>query len=135
MVAKMLALFSNVKLFAKWPLPSVTGPLRFVIDAALGFAVFVGLTVALLGPSSAESLLPVTLHSSNQVMLATSLFHTHYTNLAAAGHDPSSVMLVLGVVFSALFALNMSFVRHLVSAYRLAHQPARKSINDPSSRL
>ena len=96
-------------------------PVRFVADALIGFGMFTGLTVGLLGPSAAAGLVagsdPV--GGVPGVMLAS---HT----IAAAGaglNDSRAILIVLAVVFSALFALNVGFIRHL----RQAHSAVRGS--------
>lgn len=88
--------------------------IRFMTDAMLGLAVFCALTFALLGPSSAAGMpAPMTAMSALSAPVAVSL-------------QPNLVM--LGAVFSTLFALNLSFVRHLATAYRRANRrlPTRR---------
>ncbi|MBX9925561.1 MAG: hypothetical protein K2Y05_04325 [Hyphomicrobiaceae bacterium] len=77
--------------------------LRFAVDATVGAAVFVGLTVALLGPSAAAQLVTV------GTVPAAGPF-------SALSADPQALMMVLAVVFSALFALNLAFMRHIRNA-------------------
>ena len=89
---------------------------RFFADAVIGGLVFTGLTVALLGPSAAGQLLA---NGGATLPLA-----------AVAGTNESQVILaVVAVVFSALFALNLAFLRHVSSVEaRAKTQPRPHSI-------
>ena len=88
--------------------------IRFMTDALMGLAVFGGLTLALLAPSSAAGVAAPLLSAPAPM-----------TAIAAASQltlQPNLIM--LAVVFSTLFALNLSFIRHLANAYRHAHRRA-----------
>lgn len=82
---------------------------RFVIDAFVGATVFLGLTLALLGPSAAAQLITT--------RVATAPF------AAALPADPKSLLIVTTAVFSALFALNLAFMRHIKNAEARARRP------------
>ncbi len=71
---------------------------RFVFDAAIGAVVFAGLTVALLGQSAAAQLITK---------------GTAPLPLATLTSSPQALILLLAIVFSALFALNLAFMRHV----------------------
>lgn len=105
--------------------------LRFAIDAAFGLAVFLALTAAMLGPSAAASLLgldpvPGTLaNGSNTVPL----FVSNYSN-AWEQDGMNMKFLMLAAVFSALFALNNAFVRHLRKAYIRSYKAGSRAAKD-----
>jgi len=71
---------------------------RLVFDAAIGAVVFAGLTVALLGQSAAAQLITQ---------------GTAPLPLATLTSSPQALILLLAIVFSALFALNLAFMRHV----------------------
>lgn len=101
--------------------------LRFVVDALVGLAVFCGLTVALLGPSSAAGSLPLGFDQASKVVSAIPPAAVAARAAHAAATDANSLMILLAAVFSTLFALNLSFIRHIASAYRVARVPAKTS--------
>ena len=97
--------------------------IRFMTDALLGFAVYCGLTVAMLEACSAGTASA----NTGSVVPLLSL----QPNLAGSGpNDLQGIMLILALVFSALFALNLSFIRHLATAYRRAHRPSPATLLD-----
>ncbi len=106
---------------------------RFMMDAFVGLAVFCGLTVALLGPSCAASLLPIGIEQAGGLLTATPPAAITSRLAQTGASDPNSLMTLLAAVFSTLFALNLSFVRHIASAYRLARRPAKASQRAPES--
>lgn len=100
---------------------------RFMMDALIGLTVFCGLTAALLGPSSAAGLLPLGFEQAGQFLAATPPAAVTSRAALSGANDPNSLIILLAAVFSTLFALNLSFVRHIASAYRVARRPARNS--------
>ena len=106
-------------------------PVRFVADALIGFGVFAGLTVGLLGPSAAAGLVA----GSDLVAGVPGVVLASQT-IAAAGtglNDSRAILIVLAVVFSALFALNVAFIRHLRqvhSAVRSGHGSSQSPEQD-----
>ena len=102
-------------------------PVRFVADALIGFGMFAGLTVGLLGPSAAAGLVVGSDAASVTpgIMLASHTIATAGTGL----NDSRAILIVLAVVFSALFALNVAFIRHLRQAHTVVRIPnGRESI-------
>ncbi|MEQ1576942.1 MAG: hypothetical protein ABL894_04750 [Hyphomicrobium sp.] len=77
---------------------------RFVTDALAGLGVFVLITTMVAGSGSFAATLTLV---ENENM--------NYSMANAAGNEHSIV--VLGIVFSVLFALNAAFFRHLGRAY------------------
>jgi hypothetical protein len=77
---------------------------KFVADALIGAFLFVGLTIALLGPSTAAGLLSSGPDRSDA---------TRNLSAATGFNDPLTMLMVMAVAFSALFALNLAFVRHI----------------------
>jgi hypothetical protein len=102
-------------------LKMVRNMIRFAADSLAGFAMFTGLTIGLLGPSAAADLVTQT-PAANSVMLA--------GGFTAVSTAASQNLVVLAVVFSALFALNLAFIRHL----RKAHAVSRP-VNRPVKTL
>jgi hypothetical protein len=88
---------------------------RFAADALAGFALFSGLTVALLGPTQAADLVAIgqTVSGVSTMPLLT----TQAAGAAAFASQAQLILLVLALVFSTLFALNLAFVRHLAKSY------------------
>jgi len=119
------------------------GPhIRFMVDAMLGLAVFCGLTVVLVGPSSAASLLPISLGDASQALSAAHNFagQMPIASIPSAfshggSNDSQSLIVLLAVVFSTLFALNLSFIRHIASAYRLARRPLKARAEPKTFRI
>jgi hypothetical protein len=108
-------------------------PVRFFVDAIAGLGMFSGVTIALLGPSAAAGLVTgiseVPTHAPGVLFMA-----NHFTSHAANGlNDPRAIIIVLAAVFSALFALNLAFIRHLRKAYRTSR--SRKSSGPPRPTL
>jgi hypothetical protein len=115
-------------------------PIRFITDALIGLVVFTSATIAVLGPSAAAQLIQVdgvfatTAHASTISTLLTTavpavamstppLALRHWTSAT----DPQTIMILLALVFSTLFAVNLAFVRHLRQAHAIkpratAHQ-------------
>lgn len=85
---------------------------RFAIDAIVGATVFLGLTLALLGPSAAAQLITTGVAPAP---LAASL-----------PADPKSLLIVTTAVFSALFALNLAFMRQIKNAEARARRPSNR---------
>lgn len=83
---------------------------RFAADAVVGGVVFFGMTVALLGPSAAAQLL-------TKGAAASPMYAMTGTN------DPQTILFVIAVVFSALFALNLAFLRHVSKVGARADTP------------
>ena len=83
-------------------------PIRFAADAVLGLAVFSGLTVGLLGPSAAAGLVATGI-SANMLTAMPPGFD--------GISDHRMIFMALAAAFSALFALNLAFIRHLRQAY------------------
>lgn len=81
---------------------------RFAVDAIVGAAVFLGLTVALLGPSTAAQLLSTGSAPSTALPLI--------STISTGGYGHREILLLIAVVFSALFAMNLAFVRHINGA-------------------
>lgn len=97
--------------------------LRFAIDALIGLAVFFVLSCVTLGPSAAGSLLGIEQYQSPLVQGSSTapLFVTNHA--IGTDWDGTNVkFLLLAAVFSALFALNNAFVRHLRKAYIRSHK-------------
>ena len=92
-------------------------PIRFAADALLGLAVFMGLTVATLGPSAASGLLGM--EANSLPLVAHSFISSPVIN------GPHAVFMGLAAVFSALFALNFAFIRHLRTAHTAIRRPAQ----------
>ena len=90
---------------------------RFVVDVFVGAGVFFGLTVALLGPSNAAQLLK---QGAVPAPLAA----------LAGGNDPVALLAVFAVAFSALFALNLAFVRHVKAAEARARAPRSRPLSE-----
>lgn len=110
--------------------------IRFMTDALLGFAVYVGLTFALLGSCSAGSLLPLGLDKAAATGIAVGaapLLSLQPGFNGVGANDPQAIMLILAFVFSTLFALNLSFVRHLATAYRRTNRSSAAA-NIPQNR-
>lgn len=97
---------------------------RFAADAVVGLAVFSGLTVALLGPSAAAGLVASGVHSSVGVSIMPMLT-SQAAGAMARANDAHLILLVLAVVFSTMFALNLAFVRHLTNSYVAARAQSR----------
>lgn len=97
--------------------------LRFAFDALLGLAVFFALTAATLGPSAAASLLGIENEAAAMIGGSSQapLFVSNYANIWEQG-GMNVKFLMLAAVFSALFALNNAFVRHLRKAHVRAHK-------------
>jgi hypothetical protein len=96
----------------------VRNMIRFAADSLAGFAMFTGLTIGLLGPSAAADLVTQTPSTANSVMLTGG----GPAVSALAGQN----LVVMAVAFSALFALNLAFIRHLRKAHAVA-RPAKTS--------
>lgn len=92
--------------------------LRFAVDAGIGLAVYLALTVATLGPSAASELLGVhsALASLGDASPSMPLFIASKVP-AASSVELRSHFYVLAAVFSALYALNFAFARHLRRAH------------------
>jgi hypothetical protein len=105
--------------------------LRFAVDAVMGLAVFFALSAATLGPSAAASLLgidpPAAVLTGGTTTVP--LFVTNYAN-AFEQSGMNVKFLMLAAVFSALFALNNAFVRHLRKAHIRSHRRAKKVDRD-----
>lgn len=95
----------------------VRNMIRFAADSLAGFAMFAGMTIGLLGPTAAADLVTQMPVATNGVMLAGGFV----TVSGPAGQN----LAVLAVVFSALFALNLAFIRHLRKAHAVA-RPAKR---------
>jgi hypothetical protein len=95
--------------------------IRFSLDAVVGAAVFLGLMVATLGPSAAAQIL-----AGAEVPAAALPFAT----VSGLG-DVQGMLAVLTVVFSALFALNLAFVRHI----QRTNAPVKVRVEQPRSDL
>ena len=91
-------------------------PVRFTADVLCGFAVFSGITVVTLGPSTAAGLVTQVTEAS---ALSSGIFLASQVAVNSVGgiNNPGTILVVLAVVFSALFALNVAFIRHLRKAY------------------
>lgn len=92
--------------------------IRFALDVIVGLAVFFVLSALTLGPSAASSLLglenPVSAAAHGSSMMP--LFV--YSPIGSWDLSGSNAkFLMLAAVFSALFALNKAFARHLRKAY------------------
>ena len=101
--------------------------IRFAIDAIVGLIVFFTLTAATLGPSAANSLLGIENTVSAVAKGSTSL--PLFVPQSVSTWDISGTnvkFLMLAAVFSALFALNKAFVRHLRKAYIRSHKVLSK---------
>jgi hypothetical protein len=99
---------------------------RFVTDALAGLGMFFGVMTALMGPSAAAGLVAGVGEISGQAR-GVLMVSNHFTSHAATSlNDPRAILIVLAVVFSALFALNVAFIRHLRKAY--ATEPVKKTV-------
>jgi len=108
---------------------------RFVIDAVIGLVVFSALTVATLGPSAAASLLGI--EAAQSALTGGSVTPPLFATYQASGWDLSGTnvkFLMLAAVFSALFALNNAFVRHLRKAYIRSHKSGARLARRPMAR-
>jgi len=108
---------------------------RFAIDAVIGLAVFFALTAATLGPSAAASLLGIDAAQSalTDGSITQPLFVAHQT-MAWDLNGTNVKFLMLAAVFSALFALNNAFVRHLRKAYIRSHKTGARLARRPVTR-
>jgi hypothetical protein len=97
---------------------------RFAADAVLGLAVFMAITVAALGPSAAAGLLALSGEGPAAPIMTAALARSPGAN------DPQVILFVLAAVFSALFALNFAFVRHLTRAVRARSAITRTGLRD-----
>lgn len=92
--------------------------IRFAIDVLVGLAVFFVLSALTLGPSAASSLLGLEKHVSASSIGSNTIPLFVYSpagNWDLSGSNAKFLM--LAAVFSALFALNKAFARHLRKAY------------------
>ncbi len=105
--------------------------LRFAIDAIIGLVVFYALSAATLGPSTAASLLGLENTASAAAKGSTTL--PLFVPQLVTAWDLSGTnakFLMLAAVFSALFALNKAFVRHLRKAHIRSHKVLSKLDRD-----
>lgn len=98
--------------------------LRFALDAAIGLVVFMGLCFVTLGPSAAASLLGIDEPVDPPIFGTLPFLSSAQTAWDASGINARFI--VLAAVFSALFALNNAFVRHLRKSYVHSRRIAQK---------
>lgn len=97
-------------------------PFRFVADACLGLGVYFGLSAATLGPSAAAGLLGIAASPTpSEPMIGVPLL-AHAIPAAGVFSEPNLGFVMMAGVFSALFALNFAFIRHLRKAHIAAHK-------------
>ena len=77
-------------------------PIRFMRDAAVGYAVFLAATVVVMGPSEFGGWFDIGAQAAGLTFMTTS----------SAGATPALLSMLAGV-FCMLFALNIAFLRHL----------------------
>ena len=101
--------------------------IRFAIDAIVGLVVFYALSAATLGPSAASSLLGIE-NTASPLAKGSSGLPLFVPQLANAWElsGTNAKFLMLAAVFSALFALNKAFLRHLRKAYIRSHKVESK---------
>jgi hypothetical protein len=101
--------------------------IRFVIDAFVGLVVFFILSAATLGPSAASSLLGIE-NAVSAVANGSTALPLFVPQIVSAWDmsGTNAKFLMLAAVFSALFALNKAFVRHLRKAYIRSHKVLSK---------
>lgn len=105
--------------------------IRFAIDAIVGLFVFYAISALTLGPSAASSLLGFESAMPSLTKGSTAL--PLFVPQMAASWEMSGTntkFLMLAAVFSALFALNKAFVRHLRKAYIRSHKVVSKLDRD-----
>jgi hypothetical protein len=105
--------------------------IRFAVDAFIGLVVFYVISAITLGPSAADSLLG--LESAIPSVANGSTALPLFVPQVAGAWEMSGTntkFLMLAAVFSALFALNKAFVRHLRKAYIRSHKVVSKLDRD-----
>ena len=96
-------------------------PVCFVVDAITGLSMLASAMIALLGPSAAAGLVT----GVNELSASSPGMLTVANNVGHGLNEPRSILIVLAVVFSALFALNVAFIRHLRKVQRtVPHTPS-----------
>ncbi|MEQ1694905.1 MAG: hypothetical protein ABL901_03600 [Hyphomicrobiaceae bacterium] len=101
--------------------------IRIAADVIAGLFVFYAISVVILGPSAASSLLGIesAIPSAAQGSTGLPLFVHQMAGSWEMG-GTNTKFLMLAAVFSALFALNKAFARHLRKAYIRSHKVVSK---------
>ena len=105
--------------------------IRLAVDSIVGLVVFYALSTVTLGPCAANSLLGLE-YSTPAIANGSTALPLFVPQVVRAWDmgGTNAKFLMLAAVFSAMFALNTAFVRHLRKAYIRSHKVMSKLDRD-----